>query len=189
MYRIWDNMIARCNRESCKSYKNYGGRGIKVDPTWLKYANFHSDMVDTYQDGLTLDRIDNNGNYTKENCRWVDYHTQARNKSNSLFITINGETKIFKDWCDHYGIPTSTAEKRMKQAGKTGEDIFKPVENPNWNSKNNLLITINGETKCLAEWAKYYGVPYGRVLSRRRIGWPLDEKLFTTPPKYNSKTT
>lgn len=79
LFQTWDKMMARCYNIKNKSYKNYGGRGIKVCDKWLDVVNFIEDMYPTWEEGLSLDRIDVNGNYCPENCRWADKYTQAQN--------------------------------------------------------------------------------------------------------------
>jgi len=79
IYRIWANMITRCSNPKASNYKYYGGRGIAVCEDWKLFANFFRDMGEC-PDGLTLDRIDVNGNYEKQNCRWADWATQCSNK-------------------------------------------------------------------------------------------------------------
>lgn len=74
-------MRSRCDNEENKSYPNYGGRGITYDPRWSDYINFKEDMVEGYSDELTLERVDVNGNYCKENCTWIPLKMQARNKT------------------------------------------------------------------------------------------------------------
>lgn len=78
-YRTWANMKERCNRPDNKNYENYGGRGISYDPRWESFSEFFSDMG-TRPDGLTLERIDVNGPYTKDNCKWDDKTAQSRNR-------------------------------------------------------------------------------------------------------------
>lgn len=79
-YKCWDNMIQRCTNENRDNYENYGGRGIKVCESWrVNFRNFLNDMGDK-PIGLTLDRIDNDGNYEKDNCRWATYSTQNKNR-------------------------------------------------------------------------------------------------------------
>lgn len=79
MYQTWYNMKARCYNPKDYYYKDYGGRGIQVCDRWLDINNFIEDMYPSCQEGLTLDRIDVNGNYEPDNCRWTDANTQARN--------------------------------------------------------------------------------------------------------------
>lgn len=79
IYRVWEDIKKRCNNPKNKGYKNYGGRGITYDPSWEKFENFYNDIKDGYQDNLTIDRKDNDGNYCKENCRWSTRAVQARN--------------------------------------------------------------------------------------------------------------
>ena len=77
-YTIWMNMLSRCRNPKCPDYKNYGGRGIKVCRRWEKFENFYADMGDRPKN-LTLDRINNDGNYCRSNCRWADRRTQRLN--------------------------------------------------------------------------------------------------------------
>lgn len=80
-YTIWSNMKNRCINPNAPKYTTYGGRGISYDTRWEKFENFWEDMKDTYSDGLSLDRVDNDGNYCKENCRWANCKQQSRNQS------------------------------------------------------------------------------------------------------------
>lgn len=79
LYNTWSSMINRCNSVASKNYIKYGARGIKVCDRWLKIENFISDMYPSFKEGLTLDRIDVNGNYEPSNCRWATIITQNRN--------------------------------------------------------------------------------------------------------------
>ena len=79
MYKLWRGMQQRCNDAGQKGYKNYGGRGITVCEAWNDFANFYADMGDR-PPKTSLDRIDNSKGYSKDNCAWVDYKTQAKNK-------------------------------------------------------------------------------------------------------------
>lgn len=79
LYSIWSNIKTRCYNKKYSQYKDYGGRGIKVCEDWLNIENFINDMYPTFEEGLTLDRIDVNGNYCKGNCRWTTNEVQSRN--------------------------------------------------------------------------------------------------------------
>lgn len=81
IYRCWDSMKQRCYNSNDIGYANYGGRGIKVCDRWLNsFENFYADMHSTYNDSLQLDRRNNDGNYTPDNCRWATVIEQAHNK-------------------------------------------------------------------------------------------------------------
>ena len=79
LYKTWKSMMQRCNNQGIATYKNYGGRGITVCDEWLDVRNFINDMYPSFKEGLTLDRIDVNGNYEPSNCRWADSFVQLRN--------------------------------------------------------------------------------------------------------------
>jgi hypothetical protein len=105
IYHIWAGMISRCYNENVSHYSDYGGRGILVCDEWrADFMNFYADMSKDYLPHLTLDRIDVNGNYCKENCRWATVKEQARNKRNNVFATINGERKLVVEWAEENGI-------------------------------------------------------------------------------------
>ena len=110
-------MRERCYNKKHKSYENYGGRGIKVCDEWLEsFVNFFEwAMQNGYQDNLTIDRIDNNGNYEPSNCRWVTYSEQANNKRNNRCYTYNGMTLTLKQWSERYHINYSALRDRLNR--------------------------------------------------------------------------
>lgn len=133
-YMVWADMKKRCSSPKCISYKNYGGRGITYDPEWNLFINFMKDMLPTYTEGLSLDRIDVNGNYSKENCQWIEWEDQSRNhrkrEDNISGVTGVHRAESFNSrvgkayprwvatWCDIGGIIRSKAFS----INKFGED-------------------------------------------------------------------
>lgn len=120
-YRVWENIKTRCNNPNNSSYAHYGGRGIQVCKEWGNFPNFLADMGQP-PDGKTLDRIDVNKGYYKENCRWVTKSTQCRNTRWNRMIEWRGETKCLADWADDIGIPYHIFQKRYYK-GKTMDEI------------------------------------------------------------------
>ncbi len=108
LYRTWLAMHDRCRRSNHDHFHRYGGRGISVCDRWNDFANFLEDMENLWQPGLTLDRLDNEADYSPENCRWATKKEQARNKSTCVYITYNGETLTGAEWAERLGI-TPTA--------------------------------------------------------------------------------
>ena len=91
VYEVWSSMRKRCNNPNCAAYKNYGGRGIKVCDRWSKFANFYEDMGEP--NGLTIERVDNDGDYCPENCKWIPLEEQGKNKRCQNKFGIAGLTK------------------------------------------------------------------------------------------------
>lgn len=115
LYTIWANMKIRCYCKTSKDYPQWGGRGICVCDEWKDdYAVFREwALSNGYAAGLSLDRIDVDRNYSPQNCRWADWSTQARNRTNSHNYMINGEKKNLVDLADEYGIKYSTLYQRV----------------------------------------------------------------------------
>jgi hypothetical protein len=119
LHQCYANMIHRCYDTSNISYSNYGGRGITVCEEWKNdpMAFGQWAMANGYSDDLEIDRIDNNGNYCPENCRWVDFMTNVNNRRNTKRYTANGETKTLSEWSDDVGINRNTIVSRMYMYG------------------------------------------------------------------------
>lgn len=86
LWIVWRGMRDRCYNENCASYKNYGGRGIKVCDRWQDFQNFYDDMSPTYKPGLTIEREDVNGDYDPWNCSWIERKHQSRNRTNTIWV-------------------------------------------------------------------------------------------------------
>lgn len=124
LYGIYNKMLWRCNNPKCKYYSYYGLRGIKVCSEWNEFINFRNwALSNGYKDNLTLDRIDNNGDYEPSNCRWVTRKRQAENKRNTIFITIDGVKKPLSVWAKEKGVCYITAYRRYSK-GLSANEIF-----------------------------------------------------------------
>lgn len=98
IHRTWLSMKRRCDNPNATNYYLYGGRGIKYDERWKVFENFYEDMGDRPSDKHSLDRIDHDGDYCKDNCRWATVYEQANNKRNNRFIVYNGKSKTLSEW-------------------------------------------------------------------------------------------
>jgi hypothetical protein len=111
VYEAWKAMRQRCTNRKRPQYADWGGRGIKFDPNWMKFENFLADMG-VPSDGESLDRIDNDGPYCKENCRWTIIDVQANNKRNNVLLKHNGERLSFSQWASKLGMNRSVITNR-----------------------------------------------------------------------------
>lgn len=148
LYRIYQNMKGRCTRTYNTSYHLYGARGIKVCDEWmvkggLGFRSFEKWALENgYRESLTIDRIDNNGNYEPGNCRWVTVKEQNRNKRNNIYV----DGCVLKDYAEKHGINAQTIGYRLK----VGNNLIKP--------KNKMrFVILNGCSYRPIEFSKTYG--------------------------------
>jgi len=111
-YGIWCAMKTRCNNPKAINYQNYGGRGIRVCSEWQTFEGFFADMGES--NGLTLDRIDVNGDYEPINCKWSTRKEQGNNKRNNIIIEFGGKRLTAMQWSETTGIGESTIRKRIR---------------------------------------------------------------------------
>ena len=122
-------MRERCNTPSCKGYKNYGGRGISVCEEWGNFVVFKEWAISNgYNDKLSLDRINVNGNYEPNNCRWATSKEQANNKRNNHLITYLGETKTMTEWAETTGIKVATIWARLQRGWTVEKTLTQAVK-------------------------------------------------------------
>lgn len=126
---IWRSMKDRCYNSNCKAYKNYGGRGIRVCDEWLNDLKGFYDwsMTNGYEENLTLDRIDVNGNYEPSNCRWADRTTQANNTRSNHLIEYDGKTQTIAEWSRETGIKQHTIIRRLGLGWSIERTLKTPV--------------------------------------------------------------
>lgn len=126
-YKAWYAMKNRCTNESSPFYKYYGGRGISVCDSWKNsFEEFLRDMGDR-PEGCTLDRIDNNGNYCKENCRWATRKEQQRNRRGNTSIEFNGERMTLSGWAERLCVPRSVLASRVRLGWSIDRVLTEPV--------------------------------------------------------------
>lgn len=116
LYIVWQGMKGRCNNKKSSSYKDYGGRGIRICPEWNEFINFYNWAIKNgYKNGLTIDRINIDGNYEPSNCRWVNRLTQGNNTRRNHYLTYNGETKTMSEWARIKNLDYSTLRSRINE--------------------------------------------------------------------------
>lgn len=117
LYNIWRGIIKRCLNPKEKVYKDYGAKGITVCDEWLQYKPFEEWALNNgYDDTLSIDRVDNSKGYSPYNCRWADKYVQARNRSDTKWVTFNNETKSLVEWCEIYNVHPDTVRHRLLRA-------------------------------------------------------------------------
>lgn len=125
LYNIYQGILARCYKKYSSSYERYGGRGITMCDEWKNdFMSFYNWAIDNgYSEKLSIDRIDTNGNYCPENCRWATAKEQANNTRKTVFLTYKGETKPASEWSEIVGISQSSLTQR-KRKGWTDEECL-----------------------------------------------------------------
>ncbi len=166
LYKIWDGMKQRCLNENDVSYHYYGGRGVKICDEWLDekvgMLNFKDwSLTNGYNESLTIDRINNNGDYEPSNCRWVDMKVQANNKSINKLITYKGVTKTLSQWAEEYNVPYVTFVKRINY----GWDIERAL-NDEVTQKRKKLIEIEGNFYTYEQLGEMCGVTAHTIVNR-----------------------
>lgn len=177
-YNIWTHILQRCYNPKRDNYPRYGGRGIKVCDRWRHdYAAFLSDMGLAPFDGAQIDRIDNDGDYTPENCRWVSQDENKRNKPSTRRIAFGDVEMTVMEWSKKLGVPVNTLNTRLAR-GWTGEECLSgkragekvPNKSARW-------ITHNGETLTLTQWANRIGTPMKTLHRQLSRGWSIGDVI------------
>lgn len=130
LYEIWHGMKQRCNNPRSKDAHNYSERGIAICQEWNdSFESFRDWAISNgYQDGLSIDRIDVNGNYCPENCRWSTASEQCRNTRVNHLLTFNGKTQPIASWADETGIDYYTLSKRIEKGWSVDRALTQPVD-------------------------------------------------------------
>lgn len=127
-YRAWQTMVQRCTNPANAAWANYGGRGITVCDAWLDDpTQFYRDMGPKPSPTHELDRIDNDGGYSPENCRWTVRTINCRNRRSNRHLTHAGETLTIAEWVERTGIPHSTIKERLRMGWSDVKALTTPV--------------------------------------------------------------
>ncbi len=127
MYRLWYEMNQRCRSKNNQAYHRYGARGIQVCLTWrISFEEFLQDMGYPPK-GMTLERKDNNGDYTPDNCEWKTRKDQARNRRSNRIITFQDKTQCLAAWAEQYGIHIRRLHARLKKGWSIKHALSTPV--------------------------------------------------------------
>ncbi len=167
---VWRNMIHRCHNKKDSAYKNYGGRGIFVCERWRNsFQSFLEDMGPR-PPGYSVERINNNGPYAPENCKWATRAEQSRNRRNNVWIVAGGKKQVITDWANQIGENVETISLRMREYGWT------PAQAVNQEQRINPLsnmLTYKGETLPTKDMAAKYGIDPEVLRGRLMRGIPV----------------
>ncbi|MEH0578963.1 hypothetical protein QBA54_31840 [Streptomyces sp. B21-108] len=126
-YKVWRGMVTRTTNPRASNYQHYGARGIAVCARWRSFENFYADMGPGYGPGLTLDRIDVDGNYEPANCRWATPAVQSRNQRTNRVIEWGGVTAVLGEWAELLALDESTIRRRIKRGWTTERTLTESV--------------------------------------------------------------
>lgn len=208
----WRNMMDRCYDEKCKSYKNYGGRGVKVCSRWLSINNYVKDIESGYFQGAELDRIDNDGNYSPDNTRWVTKKENCNNRRTCVMISFNGVTASITDHSEKLGINPKMVMERisagwdveralvepmadrheniLKAQGKRWEGHVKIPKKENKTSRKIKTVEYNGKTYTMKQLSELTGITR-KTLHRRlfELKWPIGKAVINKDFSGNNQFT
>jgi len=173
-YTVWLGMKNRCLNPREPGFVHYGGRGITICQDWIdSFMAFYQDMGKR-PPRRSLDRIDNDGPYCKENCRWATNRTQANNTRANHLITANGITHTMAEWMDIVHLSRSVITDRLNRGWTPEDTLFTPVRHC-----STALITFDGRAQSLSAWAREIDISIA-LLHQRLQDWTVEEAL-TTP--------
>lgn len=190
LYRIWADMKARCTRTRYDHYDRYGGRGIRVCDEWINSFEAFMEWAKTngYVEGLSIERVDVDGNYEPSNCKWIEKRLQQRNTCNTIRLEHDGVVKSLRDWCEEYGVNPSTATCRYERGARDFDTImskeylpkFKSTKEHKRATRDVAKVTIDGEEKYLVDVINELGLGESPVYSwKRKYGQEYLEMKLT----------
>lgn len=187
IYKIWYGIRGRCYNAKSPNYSTYGGRGIIMCDEWKNdFMAFYKWSIEHgYDDNLSIDRIDVNGNYCSDNCRWVDRLTQENNKRNTNYVTYKGETKPLAVWCRELNLKHSLVSSRIQK----GWNVATAFETPcSVIYRSEDLITYNDKTQTINEWCIERGLKLSTVFARLHKGLDIEQALSPVSEDHRRKS-
>ena len=180
-FRAWAHMKHRCFNPNHPRYLDWGGRGIMVCDRWKNsFENFLADMGTKPSPKHSIDRIDNDGDYCPDNCRWATKTDQSNNKRNNRLITIRNKTYTIAQWTKEMGYGRDVIWNRLKDGWSDYDAVMTPVH-------IDKLITIKNKTRTIAQWTKEMGYGESVIRNRLKLGWSEFDAVMT-PVRYQRKT-
>ena len=125
-FKSWESMWQRCGNPKAKSYEHYGGRGIRVCERWQSFQSFHEDMGER-PEGMSLDRLNVDGDYEPGNCRWADKYQQQRNRVGTRTLALGDEVLTYPEWSERTGLPTNVIRWRVSRGWSVLETLSTPL--------------------------------------------------------------
>ena len=185
LYNIWSGIKQRCHNPNQTGYEYYGGKGITYSKEWEDFESFKEWALENgFKEGLTIDRIDVNGNYEPDNCRWVTWEIQGNNKTDNTRIKIGDENHTISEWGKITGTKKFNIGYRYRSGVHTDEEILTNEYLRDLRKKN---ISYNGESHSIREWAKIKGLTYSAINWRLKNGWSVESALNTPIKKREQK--
>lgn len=181
-YKIWKGIRKRCLNPKAPHFNRYGGRGITICERWSKFENFIQDMGMAPSSSHSIDRMNNDGNYCPENCRWATAEQQIRNSTKAKKVTHKGITKCITEWAIEFGIDPGLMMERLRR-GFSFEEAIDPKTKER---RDGIYIQAFGERLSLTEAAIKYQIKRRTLCERIRSGWPPELACKIKPNRANS---
>jgi hypothetical protein len=181
IYRVWCGMRRRCNPKFAAEYPFYAGRGISVCERWSgSFEAFLADMGPMPGPEYSIDRINPDGDYAPENCRWLTHREQCLNRRSNVIGTMDGQSQTITQWADQFNLPAHLVFARLAR----GWTLIRALETKQPNRpapRKDISITVEGQTHLISEWARKTGIAYGTIWDRLKRGDAPEDILRPVP--------